>query len=135
EGIILGGNLSIILSLLGTPYLPDFTDAILFLEDCGEPPYRVDRMLTQLASAGILQKLQGVLLGDFEADVVYTDPKAEKSYWKPTLRERFLDLNIPILEKLPVGHGKYNEPLPLGVRASIQKNGNLKILESPCVEL
>lgn len=129
EGILLGGNLSLIASLVGTPYLPNFKNAILFLEDCGEAPYRVDRMLTQLSSAGILKNLQGVVLGDFEADVMYTNPKIEKSYWKPTLRERFLDYNIPVLENVPVGHGKYNEPLPLGIRVSIQKNGTLKILE------
>ena len=62
-GALLGGNLSVLTALLGSPYLPDFRDAILFLEDVNEAPYRIDRMLTQLALAGVLKAARGVIWG------------------------------------------------------------------------
>lgn len=130
EGVILGGNLSLLVNLVGTPWQPDLRGKILFLEDCAERPYQVDRMLTLLSNAGLLKNLAGVLLGDFEADVVYKE-KGEKRYWKELFLERFAPLGIPVLENLPVGHGKKNEPLPLGVRAAITKQGRLWLLEQP----
>jgi muramoyltetrapeptide carboxypeptidase len=130
EGVILGGNLSLLVNLLGTPWQPDLRGTLLFLEDCAEAPYRVDRMLTHLENAGALRGLQGVLLGDFEADVVYKEPY-EKKYWKEIFTERFGALGIPVLHRLPVGHGARNEPLPLGVRGAITKEGKLLLLEQP----
>lgn len=130
EGVILGGNLSLLATLVGTPWQPDLKGALLFLEDCGEVPYRVDRMLTQLENAGMFRGLAGVLLGDFEADVKYREP-AERGYWKSVLLERFSGLGIPVLGGLPVGHGKRNEPLPLGVRGQITSGGKLLLLEQP----
>ncbi len=130
EGVILGGNLTLLVNMIGTPWQPDLKGALLFLEDCAEQPYRVDRLLTQLANAGMLKGLHGVLLGDFETDVVYKET-AEKKYWKEIFLERFAPLGIPVLDRLPVGHGKLNEPLPLGVRAAITKNGKLLVLEQP----
>lgn len=130
EGIILGGNLTLLVNMIGTPWQPDLTGALLFLEDCAEQPYRVDRMLTQLHNAGMLKGLRGVLLGDFEADVIYKEP-VERTYWKEIFTERFSPLGIPVLENLPVGHGKLNDPLPLGVRAVITKSGKLLLLEQP----
>jgi muramoyltetrapeptide carboxypeptidase len=130
EGVIVGGNLTLLVNMIGTPWQPDLTGALLFLEDCAEQPYRVDRMLTQLHNAGMLKGLRGVLLGDFEADVVYKEP-VEKTYWREIFEERFAPLGIPVLENLPVGHGKLNDPLPLGVRAAITKKGKLLLLEQP----
>jgi muramoyltetrapeptide carboxypeptidase len=130
EGVIVGGNLTLLVNMIGTPWQPDLKDTFLFLEDCAEQPYRVDRMLTQLHNAGMLKGLRGVLLGDFEADVVYKEP-VEKTYWKEIFLERFEPLGIPVLENLPVGHGKHNDPLPLGVKAVITKNGKLLLLEQP----
>ncbi len=130
EGVILGGNLTLLVNMIGTPWQPDLKGALLFLEDCAEQPYRVDRMLTQLHNAGMLSGLRGVLLGDFEADVIYKE-KVEKTYWKEIFRERFEPLGIPVLTNLPVGHGKKNDPLPLGVKAVITKQGKLLLLEQP----
>ncbi|RZA08689.1 MAG: LD-carboxypeptidase [Proteobacteria bacterium] len=130
EGIILGGNLSLVATLAGTPWQPNLNGALLFLEDCGEAPYRVDRMLTQLDNAGMLKKIRGVLLGDFEDGVVYRDD-AERKHWRAIFLERFAHLGIPVLSNLPVGHGKRNEPLPLGVKARITKAGRLELLEQP----
>ncbi len=130
EGVILGGNLSLVASMVGTPWQPELSGKFLFLEDCGERPYRVDRMLSQLANAGMFRGLRGVLLGDFETDVEYKE-KAEKKYWKEIFHERFAPLGIPVLDGLPVGHGKDNDPLPLGVRAAITKKGKLLLLGQP----
>jgi muramoyltetrapeptide carboxypeptidase len=127
-GVILGGNLTLLANFIGTPWQPDLNGKILFLEDCGEAPYRVDRMLTQLDNAGMLKGLKGVLLGDFEADVVYRNRK-ERTYWKEIFLERFS--HLPVLADLPVGHGKRNEPLPLGLNAEITKSGKLLLLERP----
>lgn len=128
EGILLGGNLTLLMNLIGTPWQPDLKGKILFLEDCAEPPYRVDRMLQHLENAGMLKGLRGVVLGDFEADVVYRHAN-EKKLWKGVFG-RFADLGIPTISNLPVGHSVKNEPLPLGVKAAIQ-NGKLLILEQP----
>ena len=130
EGVILGGNLSLIATLAGTPWQPKLDGSLLFLEDCGEAPYRVDRMLTQLDNAGMLKKIRGVLLGDFEDGVVYRD-ETERKYWKGIFLERFAGLGVPVLSNLPVGHGKRNEPLPLGVKGRITKAGRLELLEQP----
>lgn len=130
EGILLGGNLSLLDTLIGTPWQPNLNGAILFLEDCGELPYRVDRMLTHLDNAGMLKGLRGVLLGDFEEGVVYREP-TEKKYLKAIFQERFGDLGVPVIMNLPVGHGEKNEPLPLGVRARISVKGKLELLEQP----
>lgn len=130
EGVILGGNLTLLVNMIGTPWQPDLKGAILFLEDIGELPYRVDRMLTQLENAGMLKGIKGVLLGDFEKDVAYREP-AEKKYWKEIFLERFGSRGIPVLTGLPVGHGQKNEPLPLGVKAEITASGKLHLLEQP----
>ena len=127
EGIVLGGNLSMLATLAGTPWQPDLSGALLFLEDCGENPYRVDRMLCQLENAKMLKGIRGVLLGDFETDVVYRSPK-EKKYWKEIFLERF---SVPVLTNLPCGHADRNEPLPLGVSAEILLDGKLRYLEQP----
>ncbi|MGE3262613.1 MAG: LD-carboxypeptidase [Bacteriovoracia bacterium] len=128
EGILRGGNLSLLASLAGTPWQPDLRGSLLMLEDCGERPYRVDRMLTQIASAGMLKGVRGVLLGDFEADVEYKH-SFEKRYWNEIFAERFE--GIPLVKGLPVGHGKRNEPLPLGVKAALDGSGKLLLLEQP----
>ncbi len=131
-GKLIGGNLTLLVNTIGTPWQPDLKDCILFLEDCGELPYRVDRMLTHLENAGMLKGLKGVLLGDFEADVTYREAK-EKTYWKEIFAERFFHRGYPVLSGLPVGHGKKNEPLPLGIRGEITKSGKLLFLDSPTV--
>jgi muramoyltetrapeptide carboxypeptidase len=127
EGIILGGNLSVLTSLLGTPWQPNFEGALLFLEDCNEAPYRIDRMLAQLNAAGALSGLSGVLLGDLTHDV----PKEmqKKVSWKQVVLDRFEPMEIPVLSGLPIGHGAKNEALPLGVRGRITRTGRLEILE------
>jgi muramoyltetrapeptide carboxypeptidase len=115
EGILLGGNLCMLGSSIGTPYLPDLEGAILLLEDVGELPYRVDRMLTHLRNCGILQRVAGVAVGQF------SEPGNGGGVIKPAdvLIERLGDLGIPVLGGLPIGHGNRNDAVPLGTYARL----------------
>jgi muramoyltetrapeptide carboxypeptidase len=126
EGPLLGGNLSIITRLLGTPWLPDLTGAVLLLEDVGERPYRIDRMWTHLRLAGVFERVRGFALGDF------TDCEdAEGSF---TLRDVLYDLvretGLPCVGFLPIGHDAINVPVPLGTRVRLDGGaGTLSFLE------
>ena len=110
-GVLLGGNLTVLTSLIGSPYLPDFTGKLLLLEDVDERPYRIDRMLNQLRVSGILDKAAGIVLGDF------TDCGENPN--KPTLEleEIFTELlpHVPTLWHVHAGHGQDKMNLPLGV--------------------
>ena len=130
-GRLIGGNLSTLLTLLGTPYEPEFAGRILFLEDVGEPLYRIDRMLTQLWLAGKLQKLAGIILGDFSLsnDMETTD----KIRHHETIWSRVLQLTsgtqIPVWGGFPVGHGPANMTLPHGAETVMDsRNGRLCFL-------
>jgi muramoyltetrapeptide carboxypeptidase len=105
-------------ALLGSPYWPDFSGAILVFEDVGEAPYRIDNYLSQLANAGVLRQIAGVIAGQF------TDCEPEEG--KPSLSiEEILDdyfapLNIPRVQNFDYGHGRIKHTLPLGVRFRIR---------------
>ena len=114
SGILLGGNLCLVAASIGTQDMPDLSGAILLLEDIDEPPYKVDRMLTQLRRTGVLRGLAGVALGQFTncADgwpVRVTD----------VLADRLGDLGVPVLGGLRVGHGPGQLSVPLGVPARL----------------
>lgn len=118
-GRLLGGNLCMIASLMGTPWEPNFDKSILFLEESGEKPYKVHRMLLQMKLAGKFRKLAGVLIGYFSQCESSTGPSVE---------EVFLDIfgNIPVYVGAPFGHISPNFPLPVGAMAQI-RNGKLLI--------
>jgi muramoyltetrapeptide carboxypeptidase len=129
EGPLLGGNLSLIAALQGTPYLPVFDGAILFLEDVGEDLYRIDRMLAQLRMTGLLARLAGVILGQF------TDMKRGTSEgalgFDEVLDTYFAPLGIPVLSGVPVGHVDEQWTLPIGVRARLDAGaGEVDLLEA-----
>lgn len=115
EGVLLGGNLAILTSSIGTSFMPDLSGAILLLEEVGEAAYRVDRMLTQLLNCGILQQVAGVALGDFNV------PASSVGSITPAdvLQERLGSLGVPVLGGLPVGHGSLNHALALGAHATL----------------
>ena len=113
EGRLLGGTLAVLASLVGTPYLPDFQEAVLFLEDVHEAPYRLDRLLTQLLQAGLLQGVRGIVLGVFHE----CGPEEELL---ATLRDRLVPLGVPVCYGLPFGHIPTKATLPLGVRVRFQ---------------
>jgi muramoyltetrapeptide carboxypeptidase len=117
RGTLLGGNLSVLTTLLGTPYRPDFSGAILCLEDINEYIYRVDRMLAHLKQAGVMDALAGVVLGQF------TDCKPGEGYGTLTLEEVFDDyfkpLNIPVFSGAMFGHVRLKFTLPIGLPVEI----------------
>ena len=112
SGRICGGNLNTLNHLMGTPFAPDFRGHLLFLEDRGEKPYRIDRMLTQMKHADCFQNLAGLILGNFidcgspqEIIRIFTDA--------------FDDVSIPIVAVCEAGHGKQNLTIPLGLEATL----------------
>jgi muramoyltetrapeptide carboxypeptidase len=130
KGEIVGGNLSLVCALLGTPYEFDMQDRILLLEEVAEQPYRVDRFLSQLRLAGKLDILAGVILGQFTD----CDPAAGK----PSLGlaeifdTYFGNLGIPVLSNFPTGHTPDNATLPLNMPVELDAGAKrLTILENP----
>jgi muramoyltetrapeptide carboxypeptidase len=123
EGELTGGCLSIVTSSLGTCYEIDTEGKILFLEELGEPPYRLDRMLTHLRLAGKLEKAAGLLLGNFfncDPDQHDSTAKEKLNYTaKDVLQQVLQDLPIPILSGFPAGHSGDNWAIPLGTRVRV----------------
>ena len=129
RGRLLGGNLTVLTALVGTPYLPDFTGAILFLEETNEAEYRVDRMLTQLAQAGILGKVAGVVFGQCTNCV-----EREAGYGNFTIYEvmdrAFAHLGVPAFQGASFGHIAAQASIPEGVLAEIDADaGTIRLLE------
>jgi muramoyltetrapeptide carboxypeptidase len=130
EGILTGGNLSVLCSLLGTPYELDTRGAILFLEDVSERPFRIDRMLNQLRLAGKLREARGVLLGAFTS---CEDPNPSSSLsLGEVFTDYFVPLGVPVLADYPAGHVPDQATLPIGVRVRLDATARkLSLLESP----
>jgi len=116
EGQLLGGCLSLLVSLLGTPFALDTADAILFIEDVGERPYRIDRMLTHLKQAGKLDNLVGVIFGEMLGCLGET---ADPSLLLSVIADVFSGYSYPVGFGLPAGHGGENLALPLGTRVRL----------------
>lgn len=123
SGSVAGGNLTTLVHLMGTPFEPDFSGRLLFIEDIGEAPYRIDRMLTQLKMAGKLAHVRGVVLGNF----TNCGPR-EEIY--AIAGEIFSDLPIPVLGGMPAGHGPCNMMLPIGVDATLDAASGTLIYHS-----
>lgn len=112
EGVLCGGNLSVLCGLLGTPYFPDVTGKILILEDIGEPLYKIDRMLVQLKLAGVFEKAAGILFGEFTSV-----PESDDDLTPAELvREHTKDLNIPVGYGFACSHAEAKATLPFGVK-------------------
>jgi muramoyltetrapeptide carboxypeptidase len=115
RGPLLGGNLEVLSRLLGTPLQPDFRGAILFLEDVGEAPYRVDRLLTHLEQAGVFAAAAGVVIGDFTDGDEVKDGAIRSPTVEDVLVERLGSLRIPVVLGGGFGHGDHKTALPYGV--------------------
>ncbi|MDX1585296.1 MAG: LD-carboxypeptidase [Balneolaceae bacterium] len=129
RGKLLGGNLTVLTSMLGSDFLPEWEGSILFLEDIGEEPYRIDRMLTQLKLNGILDKLNGFIFGR----CTNCESSGGQSL---TMEQIFADhikpLGVPAFYGSMIGHIDRMFTLPIGVNAEIHaETGSIKILESP----
>lgn len=126
-GRLVGGNLAVLTSLIGSDFAPDFRDGILYIEDVGEDPYRLDRMLMQLKLAGAMDDLRGVVIGHFTRceGPGYDDPGLDAlflSFFKP--------LNIPVLAGVASGHAHPNLPMPMGARVALDsQGGSLRIAD------
>lgn len=128
RGRLLGGNLTVLTALMGSPYLPDFDGAILVLEDVEEQLYRIDRMMTQLALAGVLKRVAGVVFGKC------TKCEPGENYGSNTLEEILNDhvrsLGIPAFEGAMIGHIAKQFTLPIGAPVEIDAGkGEIRMLE------
>jgi muramoyltetrapeptide carboxypeptidase len=129
EGKILGGNLTVLTALSGTPYYPDFQDAILFIEDVGEDPYRIDRMMSTLKLNGTLGKIKGFVFGQC------SDCKPGSGYGAFTvdqiMDQYIIPLGIPAYFGAMIGHISKQFIIPVGARVRLNANdGSLTIVEN-----
>jgi muramoyltetrapeptide carboxypeptidase len=126
EGRLIGGNLTLVSTLMGTPYEPDFRDRIIFLEDVNEAPYRIDRMLTQLWLAGKLQEAAGIAFGKFTK----TEDDGNTFSIEEIIQRRCGSLGIPVVGGLMIGHIADKTTVPMGIQARLDADaGTLELLE------
>lgn len=125
-GTLVGGNLTLLTTEPESGNLPDFDGAILFIEDVGESPYSLDRMLTMLIRTGRLEGLAGVAIGQF------TGAEGDPGEWTlpEVLVDRLTPLGVPVLGGLPIGHDKNPRVMPLGVRAELDTSAGTLTVES-----
>ncbi len=136
EGILIGGNLSIVVSIIGTPYDIDYTDKIVFLEEVGEEPYRIDRMLTQMIQSKKFDKVAGIALGIFSKCVAKPNQSGITNSFSlmEVLGERLYPLGIPVIYGMSFGHIINKLTLPFGINAKLDvDNQTLTLLESAVI--
>jgi muramoyltetrapeptide carboxypeptidase len=132
QGELIGGNLTVFNSLLGTEYLPNCDNKILFLEELNEDPYKIDRMLTQLKLAGILDKLAGFIFGAC-TKCVSEDPLQSFTILE-VIKHHVLPLNIPAIYNAPFGHTPKKWTIPIGAMAELDTyNLKLELLQSAVI--
>lgn len=121
-----GGNLAVLVSLLGTPYWPHIEGGILFLEDVGEHPYRIERMLTQLLHAGVLARQQAIVLGQFTEYRLTSHDAGYK--WHSVVDWLRTQVSCPVVTGLPFGHVPTKVLLPVGAQVSLSVEGRDALL-------
>ena len=128
RGRLVGGCLSLLAATSGTPWQLEAQGAVLFLEDVGEAAYRIDRMLTQLDQAGVIEGVVAVVVGEMVRCLV---PRGEAWSLDEVLLDRLGPLKVPILAGFPAGHGRNEVVLPLGVEVEVDAEaGSLTVLEA-----
>jgi muramoyltetrapeptide carboxypeptidase len=130
EGMLVGGCLSAVVAMIGTPRQIDTDGCLLFLEDVNEKPFRIDRMLTQMRQAGLLDNVAGVLFGDMAGCTAGPD---EAVSVRDVIGEAFRDAAYPVAFGLSSGHGSGTATLPFGIRARLAGE-RLALLESPLAD-
>lgn len=110
RGVLLGGNLTDICSMIGSSYLPDFKNSILFLEDVNEEPYKIDRLFTQLINSGIINRVKGLIFTSFEKCGFKNNYEIMN-----LIKDRFKNYKIPTIFNFPIGHGRKNYAIPIGM--------------------
>jgi muramoyltetrapeptide carboxypeptidase len=134
---LVGGCLWLLLQTMGTPWEIELDGCIFFFEDYDTPPWYVDGMLTQLEQAGKLENVRGVVVGDMEkCDWRETRPEWPRTKSIEDVLEQHLEpLGVPVLYKLPLGHGKHLAALPLGVTATLDGDARKLTLEHPGITM
>jgi muramoyltetrapeptide carboxypeptidase len=133
EGRLLGGNLSLLVANLGTPFSPDYRGALLVLEDVREQFHRLDRMFTQLRNAGVLAQVSGLLLGSF-TECAPGSPKDPHLSLKQIFAEMLSWVEVPAVERFQYGHIPRKLTIPLGARARLDADrGRVDVLESAVI--
>jgi len=126
RGVLWGGNLAMVASLVGTPYLPRVDGGVLFLEDVGEHPYKVERMLAQLLHAGVLARQKAIVLGRFTE---YRLAAHDKGYDLPSVMAWLRDASrVPVVTGLPYGHVKVKATLPIGAQVGVATEDGMAYL-------
>jgi len=132
---LVGGCLWLLLQTMGTPWEVDLDGAIFFFEDYKAPPYYVDGMLTQLKHAGKLDRVAGVVVGEMKdcdwGDLRPASDWARSRSLEDVLEEHLEPLGVPVLYRLPLGHGKHLAALPLGVRYTLDADRRTLTLDEP----
>jgi muramoyltetrapeptide carboxypeptidase len=129
KGRLVGGNLTLLAHLVGTPWAADLKDSILFIEDVSEAPYRLDRMLSHMRLAVAFKRCRGVVVGQFAR----CDEAAPDSAWKvaDVMQDRLSDLGIPVVSGWAIGHVRTKVTLPLGCVAELDADAKtLRVLEA-----
>ncbi len=126
RGRLIGGNLTTLAHLIGTPYEPSWEGRILFVEESGERLYRIDRLFTQLKYAGRLSRLAGLVLGHF------TEGVEEEEVWEFAY-QNLRDIDIPIVAGFPFGHGRENMAVPVGATFKLDGHEGILELAEPCL--
>ncbi len=126
NGVVAGGNLATLSHLLGTPYSPTYRGCLFVMEDIGEAPYKIDRMLFQMRMAGCFQGISGVVLGSFQDCGRYEDICI-------IVKNIFVDMNIPILGGFEIGHGDDNMTIPMGIRATLDTDQGALVYQEAAV--
>lgn len=119
EGVLLGGNLSVISSLLGTPYAPDFQEAVLFLEDIGDELSRINRFFLQLKLAGIFNKINGLIIGDFSHMTDIGSTLFDRSV-HDMIRHHTAGTSFPQIFDAPFGHENHLVTFPVGAKVKLE---------------
>ncbi len=132
EGELVGGNLSVLCSILGSSYIPTWNNKILFLEDTKEEPYRIDRMLTQLHLNGVLQQVKGIIFGKCNKCLA---EEPQKSFTlQEVLNQHLKPLKIPAFYGAMIGHIENKLTIPLGINAKINaSSGKIELTESAVI--
>lgn len=131
QGPLAGGCLTLLAWLAGTPWQPDLREKILFVEEVGEAPYRIDRMLHQLRAAGVLRGLAGLACGQFP-DCRAPAGRASRTL-KQVLTAHARELGVPALAGLPFGHGPRARAIPLGFQALLETGSGTLRIEAPAL--
>jgi len=131
-GHLWGGNLSVLVSMIGTPYFPKITGGLLFLEEVGEEPYRIDRMLTQLKQSNVLDTCTGIILGSFRK---CTAEEPDRAFTlEEVFEQHFSDIGIPVFYGAQFGHTVNKFTVPVGGDATMDADSGTFQLKTPAVD-